>query len=416
MTGVAEFAVVGAGSAGIAAARTLRAAGRDVLVLEADDHVGGRCVTDRTTFGYAFDRGGAWLHAASVNPLAPYAVEMDMRVVEDRRRAIADAIIAGRRLEPAELAAYTEAYRNTISLHLSQRTARPDPPLAALLPAGPWRDYAAYVIALLTSVDATRCSSIDYSRFDDAPGEWLLQDGLGTLLARLAAGLPIECGTTVEAIDWSKRAVRVETNRGSVRANAVIVTVSTALLLGGAIRFKPAVPAAVQDALAGLPLGLLNKVAMEVRPGSPLAQSDTSLVYQPSHDVGIMMRPGYANAPMMIAFVGGDCADRLEAEGRGATTQLCREALVSMFGSTILDDVRGEAETAWRAHRWSLGAYSAALPGHADARAVLAMPFADKVWLAGEATHPRLYATVGGAWASGARAAGRAMAAVDGGG
>jgi monoamine oxidase len=402
--------VVGAGAAGIAAARTLKAAGQDVVVLEASNTVGGRCITDDETFDYPVDRGGAWLHSASVNPLAPLAIAQGFTVREDRRRDVGAVVVEGRRLRGPEIDAYQDAFRRTLQIHVDHAVATPDLPLAALLPDSPWRDYARYAIALMTSVDAEQCSSVDYSRFDEAPGEWLLAEGLGTLIARLAEGLPVRLNSPVDRIDWSGCHVRLHTPRGTWRARRAIVTVPTSVLGSERLQITPALPAAHREALAGLPLGLLNKVALQVRPESPLGTSDVPLAYHASISDGILMRPGYAGKPMLIAFVGGDCADRLEQAGPGAATDFCFESLRAIYGNDIMRDVVKADETAWRANPWSLGAYSAALPGHADARQALAVPLAGTVYFAGEATHPRLYATVGGAWASGVRAATEAMA------
>jgi monoamine oxidase len=407
-----DVAVVGAGAAGIVAARRLIAAGLDVVVLEASGRVGGRCVTDHETFGAPFDRGGAWLHSASVNPLAALAVELGFTPFEDRRRRLGAVVIEGRRLNADEISAYADAYYGTMHLRVGDLGAEPDPPVSALLPESPWRAYVRYVIAALTSVDAERCSSVDYCRFDEAPGEWLLAEGFGTLIARLARGLPIELDTPVERVDWHRRPLRVRTRRGTLRARQVIVTVPTSLIVSGALRFAPELPSSTQNALAGLPLGLLNKVALEVRAGSPLADSDIAPACHASADDGILLRPGFAGTSMLVAFVGGSCADRLEEAGTGAATRFCFEALEAIYGAGILRDVLRSDETAWRRNPWSRGAYSAAQPGHADARQRLAEPLSEALFLAGEATHPRLYATVGGAWDSGWRAANAALAAL----
>src|SRR4051812_42166535 len=58
----ADIVVIGAGAAGIAAARRIVAANRKVIVLEAANQVGGRCVTDISTFDAPFDRGARWIH------------------------------------------------------------------------------------------------------------------------------------------------------------------------------------------------------------------------------------------------------------------------------------------------------------------------------------------------------------------
>jgi len=62
----ADIVVIGAGAAGIAAARRILAANRKVIVIEATGEVGGRCLTDTATFDVPFDRGARWMH----NPTA----------------------------------------------------------------------------------------------------------------------------------------------------------------------------------------------------------------------------------------------------------------------------------------------------------------------------------------------------------
>src|SRR5580704_12087305 len=65
----ADIVVIGAGAAGIAAARRIQAAGRKVIVVEAAAQIGGRCLTDTTTFDVPFDRGARWLHNPDSNPM-----------------------------------------------------------------------------------------------------------------------------------------------------------------------------------------------------------------------------------------------------------------------------------------------------------------------------------------------------------
>ena len=78
--GPLDVIIIGAGAAGIAAARRLAAAGRRYLVIEATDHVGGRCITDTTSFGVPFDRGAHWIYAADINPLAKLAVQSGLDI------------------------------------------------------------------------------------------------------------------------------------------------------------------------------------------------------------------------------------------------------------------------------------------------------------------------------------------------
>src|SRR4030081_3724186 len=69
----ADIVVIGAGAAGIAAARRIMAANRKVLVLEATGQIGGRCLTDSTIFDVPFDRGARWIHNPDTNPMIKLA-------------------------------------------------------------------------------------------------------------------------------------------------------------------------------------------------------------------------------------------------------------------------------------------------------------------------------------------------------
>src|ERR1051325_4137695 len=70
LPGDVDIAVVGAGAAGIAAARRIVAARRRCVLLEASEQIGGRCITDTRPFGVPWDRGAHWIHTPDINPLA----------------------------------------------------------------------------------------------------------------------------------------------------------------------------------------------------------------------------------------------------------------------------------------------------------------------------------------------------------
>src|SRR5450631_994473 len=75
-----EIAMIGAGAAGIAAARRIAALGRTVLVLEASDRIGGRCITDTTSFDMPFDRGASWLYNTDASTIAKLARGVDLEL------------------------------------------------------------------------------------------------------------------------------------------------------------------------------------------------------------------------------------------------------------------------------------------------------------------------------------------------
>src|SRR5262249_60686266 len=65
-----DVIIVGAGAAGIAAARRIVAARRKLAIFETTDRVGGRCFNDTRTFGIPYERGAPWIHMPQTTPVA----------------------------------------------------------------------------------------------------------------------------------------------------------------------------------------------------------------------------------------------------------------------------------------------------------------------------------------------------------
>jgi monoamine oxidase len=102
-----------------------------------------------------------------------------------------------------------------------------------------------------------------------------------------------------------------------------------------------------------------------------------------------------------VGFVGGDFAWEIEAAGEAAAVDFMTDRLADLFGSDIRTRVRRSMMTNWARERTVRGAYAAARPGCAGARAVLARPLGERVWFAGEALAGPLIQTAGGARLSG---------------
>lgn len=407
-----DVIVVGAGTAGLSAAHTMRQRGLEVVVVEAASRAGGRCFTDTTLFETPFDVGGSWLHSAPINPLARLAEETGT-VLHKAGWDWTWVVEGDRRLTGAETQDYGRYHRDMWTAVEKAGDGPEDMTPAAALPASRWTDTAGHWIAQMQGADCDVTSARDAARYDAARGDWLVEGGLGAFVARLFADVPVRLNCPVREIDTTGPRVRAVTSGGTIEADQLVLTVSTGVLRAEAIRFTPALPAAKLAALENLPNGLLNKIGLEFDPDWQEAHQGQMADYRPSPEEFCTLLFGFFDSPLAVGFVAGRFADQLEAEGAGAATAFCLQALRDLFGNDVTKHVRRNSETAWRSNANALGSYSYARPGGADARSVLAQPVDDRLFFAGEATMPNTYATVHGAYLSGIAAADKVIAARD---
>ncbi|KPG01090.1 amine oxidase [Rhodopseudomonas sp. AAP120] len=404
-----DVVVVGAGAAGIAAARRIVAAGRKVLVVEAAAQPGGRCITDTDSFAAPFDRGARFLHNPDSNPIAKQARSVGIDIVP---APPGQKIRIGRRNARAR---ETEDYLATLvrASRAIDEAARGkvDVSCAAALPKdlgdwGPTIDFALGPYA--SGTDLKDLSAMDESRAPDRNMLVGAKQGLGTLLARLAAPLPLVTSTPVSRIVWNGRDTAVETASGRIAAKAVILTVSTNVLGSGAIKFTPELPKRQLDAAAKLGLGSTDRIALQFK-GNPLGLSRDELLIEQSS--GPRTAALYANingSSLCTVDVAGTFGRELSAQGEDAMQAFALEWLGKLFGSEITKSVERQAVTRWNANPYVQGAMSAAAPGAQPMRRVLGEPLGT-LFIAGEATHENLWGTVQGAWDSGERAADAAL-------
>lgn len=400
-----DVVVVGAGAAGIAAARTLQAAGLSFLVLEAGPRIGGRCVTDTTLFGTAVDLGAHWIHAVDRTPFPALAAETGLTLVDAGRDF---TLYDGRRrLGRAEQEAFHDAWEAADQAIVAAGRSGSDVAAAEVLPTGlgDWADPVAFALGPYgCAKDLDHVSTLDYARADEYP-EVFVREGYGTLLARLAAGFPVGTSIPVTRIDRTGPRIRVETPVGTLAARAVLVTASTGALAAGTIRFDPPLPTDHEDALVGLSLGDYEHVVLEF-PGNPLrfAIDEPVLFRRPGRRTGGVLG-NIGGSGLVYVDVAGSFAADLARQGGRALVDFALALLTDTFGAEVRRHLGRTHATAWSREPFVLGAFSCAEPGRAGDRARLARPIDDRLWLAGEATHPSLWGTVGGAWADGERAA-----------
>jgi monoamine oxidase len=405
----ADIVVIGAGAAGIAAARRIQAANRKVIVVEAAAQIGGRCLTDTVTFDVPFDRGARWMHNPDTNPMIRLARGAGLDVTS---APLGQKIRIGRRNARAGeteefLAALVRANR---AIDEASR-GKADVACASVLPRdlGDWAGTAEFVLgANATGKDLKDVSAIDKARAQERTAAIACRQGLGTLIAKLAEQLPLALSTPASRVSWSNRDVTVETPSGKIVARAAIVTVSSNVLSAGNIKFTPDIPKRQLDAAAKLSLGSFDRIALLLS-GNPLGLArDDIIVEQSSSTRTALLFANMGSSSLCSIDVAGSFGRDLSAQGEPAMVAFAVEWLTKLFGSEVAAAVRKSSATRWNAAPHVLGAMSSAVPGGQPSRKILTEPIGC-MFLAGEATHETLWGTVDGAWESGERAAEAAL-------
>jgi monoamine oxidase len=400
-----DVIIIGAGAAGIAAARRLIAAGRRVAIVEAAPEMGGRCLTDTKIFGVPYDRGAHWIHMPDINPVAKLATQtgLDIYPAPPGQR-----IRVGRRFARESEMEDFLATQVRATTAIADAARKGDVACSQALPKdlGEWRSTIEFFLGPFgCGKDLSEISALDFARSSERDVDAFCRQGFGTLLTKLAAGLPVQLNAPVTAIEWGRRtAVEVVTARGRVTAPAAIVTASTNVLAARKIKFEPELPRRQLDALLKLKLGSYDHVTLEL-PGNPLGLRTDELVLEKSN--GPRTASIFANASgstLCMIDVGGSFGRDLAARGEKEMVAFALDWLTSLFGSDMKTLVQRRHATRWNEEPWVLGAFSAASPGGQSARRVLMEPL-NRMYFAGEAVHETLWGTVGGAWESGERAA-----------
>ncbi|NTI78996.1 FAD-dependent oxidoreductase [Agrobacterium rhizogenes] len=405
--GSVDVAIIGAGAAGVGAARRLQALRPDLslVLLEASDRIGGRARTVHPADlgGLALDLGCGWLHGARTNAWTGIAEEIGLTV--DRTPAPwSEGGLQLQRDDSDAKAARIAA--NTFLERIYTYEGEEDAPLSALLAAGnPWNGYIHALGTFLTGAELDRSSAIDQSRYDPGPSpDWRGQQGYGTLVATYAAPLPVHTEAEVRRIDHSAADyVVLSTARGDLRAKAVVIAVSTNILAAEKIAFWPPLPGKI-EAASQLPLGLANKLFLQVRtPEAFPADAHILGSYHSGRTGSYQLKP--FGAPVIETYFAGDLAHDLEREGIGAAFDFSVEQLKRFFGSSVEDMLSPAVMSAWASEPFVGGSYSYAVPGASDQRQVLAAPHDQRLFFAGEACSVTRYSTAHGAYETGFAAA-----------
>jgi polyamine oxidase len=413
--------VIGAGIAGLAAARRLDEA-FDVTIVEARDRIGGRIRTDRS-LGVAVDLGAAWIQGVDGNPIAELAEESGSEVVPTDYEAVAlldgeggevpedgvlDAERKWQRLSE-ELEGLSEDADADASL--ADGLADIESPAEELAPVVRWNLDAN--VGTEFGADADELSLAAYGQEGGYEGDAvLLPEGYVRIAQHLGSDLDVRLGRRVTLIEYGDDGVAVTTDRGTFNADRAIVTLPLGVLQNEDVEFDPPLPADKLGAIQRLGTGLLDKVVLAfdepfwpedvhafgiIGEGQPLTEVYNGLVF--------------TGEPVLVGLRAGDTARARARMSEEDVVAEAVEALATAAGAEVPEPA-GAVVTRWSRDPFARGSYSyvaaGATPDDFDA---LAEPVGDRLLFAGEATNREFFATVHGAYESGLREAERLIGA-----
>jgi monoamine oxidase len=403
-----DVVIVGGGAAGIAAGRRLHRAAVGCLIVEARPRLGGRALTVTDGSGFALDLGCGWLHSADRNPWVAVAKEQGASIDKTPPPWGRPSLeVNFPRSEQKDFQDAIGSFFERLG-HVDQNKA--DVSAATFLnPDCRWNGLINALSTFISGAEWDRVSAKDFDRYDDSGVNWRVIEGYGAIISAGAANLPAMLDCPVRAIDHQGRRLRIETAKGAIAADQVIVTVPSALIAAERIAFTPALPEKTKAA-QGLPLGLADKLFLSLD-GAEEFENDVRLFGHTDREAtaGYHFRP--FGRPQIEAYFGGRLASALEADGEGAFFDFAASEFAGLFGSDFARRVKPIQIHRWGLDPYSCGSYSFALPGSADCRQTLAEPVDGRLFFAGEACSRGDFSTAHGGWHTGVAAADQVIAA-----
>lgn len=416
-----QVIVIGAGIAGLTAARTLADAGVPVVVLEARSRIGGRIDT-QDLGGVPVDLGAGWIHGGAGNPLYDFAAQNGIGLTPNDGDFRGWDSLLGRFLTPTER---TDASDNVddflANLPAVRAALGPNASVAAgitgyldaLMISGNERrhtEFAATVNAESDYAGSAAAMSLEYYATDPgfAGADQVPAGGLLNVLTPLATGLDVRFGEVVASISHGPTGVSVTTGTQTFEGSHAIVTVPLGVLKAGDISFSPTLPTSKTDAIGRLQMGSLEKVVMRF-PSAFWVGSTPDLLYLSNTTTGeyplLFDRTPFAGQPTLAFHSAGAFGASLDGLTDTQIETRVLAILTEMFGGAVGTPTHVSISR-WLSDPYARGSYSfvpvgAATPADNDE---LAVPVGDRLLFAGEATS-EYYGTAHGAMLSGAREA-----------
>ncbi|TCM68688.1 monoamine oxidase [Acinetobacter calcoaceticus] len=433
--------VIGAGIAGLSCAKRLQAAGHQVLLLEAQQRIGGRIHSDQRA-EHCFDLGASWIHGIEGNPIwaltqhhhistVVYNLERSTfyhangQVFSEAEQQLFEDYIEKiqQRLPTTHADSAFEAVQQILQTltypteeQLAENASTEESP-AKESATEIWTEaqlkpmLMAFFQRLAQDPFATTLQqlSADYAQYEGyfAGDEVIFPQGYDQIIQVVAEGLDIIKGVEIEQIHLALDHIQlIDQNQKSYRAAQVVVSVPLGVLKQNRIRFEPTLPAAHTDAIANIGFGSFNKVFLEFEQPlafrqNAVAGSECDFYLYQGQWYNLLDVSNIYQKPVYLMLFGGEQSTFVDQASDAEVWEWIHASLVANFAS-IPDQPTQICITRWGKDAYSFGSFSFPLPQHNEHRVTtLNQPIDNRLYFAGEHCS-RLYAgTVHGAFLSG---------------
>ena len=411
--------VIGAGISGLAAAKKLKDKGFNVIVLEAQEKIGGRIRTDRS-LGMAFDEGASWIHGPKGNPITNLASQAgvntyltdddSLKVFDNNGTAYSDTFLD---------AQYTQ-FENVLNVVRSAGTQIKSfqAVFNSLYPTLENNRLWKYMLSAYLEFDTgSDISTLSSKFFDDdeafSGNDVIVTDGYEKIANVLGQGLNIKLNSRVTEINYTATKSLVKVNGDSIEADYVIVSVPLGVLKKNSIAFTPILPTAKLSAIQNTKMGNVNKFLFIWK--TPFWETNVQYIGYTSDTKGkfnyfmnMLKFLPTTNALMTFAF--GDYATVTETMTDAQIISEVMAQLKTIYGNGITSPTN-MLRTKWGQNINAFGSYSFATNGTTSGDFdTMAKDISSKLFFAGEHTIRDYRGTVHGAYLSGIREADKIIA------
>ena len=420
-----QIIVIGAGIAGITAARKLLDQGYRVIILEGRDRIGGRIWTDNS-LGVPLDLGAAWIHTVDGNPLTPLVKQFGIQTVISDLKSQWNYKGVNQLLNESDEMLINKAFELFMDRVNKLKNEAPSSQQITLADIATQiieseeitgitlKGFRATLSSAIESEVGDNLASLGLKGFDEdskfGGEDVVFPKGYTQLVQALSTDLDIRTQHLVQKISYDDTGVKVTTDRGVFHGSQVIVTVPLGVLKRGSIKFSPELPEKKLAAIQQLGMGALNKLVLKF-PKQFWSSEPHSMAYingdQPDRYVEFYNWQKYIQQPILVALVSGDFSRSLSQMSKSEVTQNMMSELQAMFGKDIPLPT-ATLLTQWHNDPFAYGSYSSfSINGNIQDCDRLAEPIGDRLFFAGEATYGKYIGTVHGALLSGEREANR---------